>query len=117
MRFSAIPLGKVSLRMLMQVGSAERRPAGEGAGQACPGKERGASNARVRPGLIQLAWRFPMFHKESALAQRYRRQTTDGRGTTRKTMIIALARKLLVALWQLVTTGEVPEGVVLRPVG
>jgi transposase len=71
----------------------------------------------VRPGMIQVTWRFPMFHKQSALAQRYRRQTTDGRGTTRKTMIIALARKLLVALWQLVTTGEVPEGVVLRPVG
>jgi transposase len=31
-------------------------------------------------------------------------------------MIVALARKLLIALWRLVTTGEVPEGVVLRPV-
>ena len=70
--------------------------------------------------MIQLAWRFLMFQKESALAQWYRRQTADGRGTTRKTMIpafarTALARKLLVALWQLVTTAEVPEGVVLRP--
>ena len=73
-----------------------------------------AGNARVRRGMIQLAWRFPMFQKESALAQWYRRQTADGRGTTRKTMIVALARKLLVALWQLVTTGEVPQGVVLR---
>ena len=59
--------------------------------------------------------RFLMFQKNSALAQWYRMQTTDHRGTTRKTMIVALARKLLVALWQLVTTGEVPEGVVLRP--
>jgi len=70
--------------------------------------------------MIQLAWRFLMFQKNSALAQWYRMQTTDHRGTTRKTMIpafarTALARKLLVALWQLVTTGEVPEGVVLRP--
>jgi transposase len=73
-----------------------------------------AGNARVRRGMIQLAWRFLMFQKDSALAQWYRRQTTDGRGATRKTMIVALARKLLVALWQLVTTGEVPEGVVLR---
>ena len=56
-----------------------------------------------------------MFQKNSALAQWYRMQTADSRGTTRKTMIVALARKLLVALWQLVTTGEVPEGVVLRP--
>src|ERR1700724_2967254 len=74
-----------------------------------------AGNARVRRGMIQLAWRFLMFQKNSALAQWYRMQTTDHRGTTRKTMIVALARKLLVALWQLVTTGEVPEGVVLRP--
>jgi transposase len=73
-----------------------------------------AGNARVRRGMIQLAWRFLMFQKDSALAQWYRRQTADGRGTTRKTMIVALARKLLVALWRLVTTGEVPDGVVLR---
>jgi transposase len=73
-----------------------------------------AGNARVRRGMIQLAWRFLMFQKDSALAEWYRRQTADGRGTTRKTMIVALARKLLVALWRLVTTGEVPEGVVLR---
>ena len=74
-----------------------------------------AGNARGRRGMIQVAWRFLMFQKNSALAQCYRMQTTDHRGTTRKTMIVALARKLLVALWQLVTTGEVPEGVVLRP--
>jgi len=34
---------------------------------------------------------------------------------TRKALIVALARKLLIALWQLITTGEVPRGVVLRP--
>jgi transposase len=73
-----------------------------------------AGNARVRRGMIQLAWRFLMFQKDSALAQWYRGRTADARGATRKTMIIALARKLLVALWQLVTTGEIPHGVVLR---
>ncbi len=73
-----------------------------------------AGNARVRRGMIQLAWRFLMFQKESALAQWYRARTADARGATRKTMIVALARKLLVALWQLATTGEVPHGVVLR---
>ncbi|MER8402196.1 hypothetical protein [Mesorhizobium sp. M1348] len=35
----------------------------------------------------------------------------DGRGGTRKTMIVALARKLLIAFWRLVTTGEIPTGV------
>ena len=39
----------------------------------------------------------------------------DGRGATRKTLIVALARKLLIALWRLATTGDVPEGMILRP--
>src|SRR5436190_3720583 len=74
-----------------------------------------AGNARVRRGMLQLAWRFLMFQKDSALAQWYRARTADTRGATRKTMIGALAPKLLVALWKLVTTGELPNGVVLRP--
>lgn len=74
-----------------------------------------AGNARVRRGMLQLAWRFLIFQKDSALVQWYRARTADTRGATRKTMIVALARKLLVALWKLVTTGEVPQGVVLRP--
>jgi transposase len=81
-------------------------------------RERGlarAGNARVRCGMIQLAWRFLRFQKDSALAQWFHARTADGRGGTRKTMIVALARKLLIALWRLVTTGEVPAGVVLRP--
>lgn len=73
-----------------------------------------AGNARVRRGMIQLAWRFLMFQKDSALVQWFRERTANGRGDTRKTMIVALARKLLVALWRMVTSGEVPEGVLLR---
>jgi transposase len=72
-----------------------------------------AGNARVRRGMIQLAWRFLLFQKDSALAQWYRTRT-EGAGKNRKTMIVALARKLLIDLWRLVTTGEVPTGVVLR---
>ena len=75
-----------------------------------------AGNARVRRGMIQLAWRFLLHQKDSALARWYRARTADARAGTRKTLIVALARKLLVGLWQLVTTGQVPEGVVLRPV-
>jgi len=74
-----------------------------------------AGNARVRRGMIQLAWRFLLHQKGSALAQWYRARTADARPGTRKTLIVALARKLLVGLWRLVTTGEVPEGIVLRP--
>jgi len=72
-----------------------------------------AGNARVRRGMIQLAWRFLLFQKDSALTQWYRARTVNA-GKKRKTMIVALARKLLIALWRLVTTGEVPAGVVLR---
>ena len=74
-----------------------------------------AGNARVRRGMIQLAWRFLLFQKDSALARWYRARTADARGGTRKAMIVALARKLLLALWRLVTTGETREGLVLRP--
>lgn len=72
-----------------------------------------AGNARVRRGMIQLAWRFLVFQKDSALARWYRTRT-ESAGKRRKTMIVALARKLLIALWRLVTIGEVPAGVVLR---
>jgi transposase len=73
-----------------------------------------AGNARVRCGMVQLAWRFLKFQKESALAIWYRVRTADGRSDTRKRMIVALARKLLIALWRMATTGEIPAGVVLR---
>ena len=54
-----------------------------------------SGNARVRRGMIQLAWRLLMFQKNSALAQWFRARTENARGT-RKTMIVALARKLLI---------------------
>jgi transposase len=74
-----------------------------------------AGSARVRRGMIQLAWRFLQFQKDSALARWFRARTADGRGDTRKTMIVALARKLLVALWRMANMGEIPDGIVLRP--
>ncbi len=72
-----------------------------------------AGNARVRRGLIQLAWRFLMFQKDSGLAQW--RRTRTAQGARKTTMIVALARKLLIAFWRMVTVGEIPTGVVLRP--
>ena len=68
-------------------------------------RERGlakSGNARVRRGLIQLAWRFLRFQKDSALAQWYRVRT-EGPAAARKTkMIVALARKLLIVFWRMV---------------
>src|SRR5512144_1488547 len=73
-----------------------------------------AGNARVRRGMVQLAWRFLDFQKDSALAQWYRARTEQARGS-RKKMVVALARKLLIAIWHFVRDGVVPEGVLLRP--
>jgi transposase len=73
-----------------------------------------SGNARVRKGMIQLAWRFLEFQKESALAKWFRSRTENNRGS-RKKMIVALARKLLIALWHFARDGVVPEGVALRP--
>jgi transposase len=73
-----------------------------------------SGNARVRRGMIQLAWRFLMFQKDSALAHWFYTRTKNA-PQTRKTMIVALARKLLIALWRLVREGTIPEGFVLRP--
>src|SRR6266853_4999994 len=64
-----------------------------------------SGNARVRRGMIQLAWRFLMFQKDSTLAQWFQTRTENARGT-RKTMIVALARKLLIALWRLGAGGH-----------
>ena len=72
--------------------------------------------AHVRRGMIQLAWRFLMFQKGSALAQWYRARTVDARQGTRKSLIVAMARKLLIELWRFVTTGQTPVGVEMRPV-
>jgi len=72
-----------------------------------------AGNARVRRGLIQLAWRFLRFQKDCGLVQWYQARTAHGARKT--TMIVALARKLLIAFWRTVTTGEIPTGVVLWP--
>ena len=74
-----------------------------------------AGNIRVRNGLIQFAWRFLKFQPDSELARWFRQRTVGGPVDIRKKMIVALARKLLVALWKFVTHGEVPEGVILNP--
>src|SRR4051794_31822786 len=72
--------------------------------RAAPNGGRKAWPRPATPGSVaawvQLAWRFLLFQKDSALAQWYRARTTDARGGTRKTMIVALARKLLIALWR-----------------
>ncbi len=72
-----------------------------------------AGHRRVRCGLIQLAWRVLQFQKDSQLAQWYRQRTTGAGGAGRKILIVALARKLLIALRRFADTGEVPHGFVV----
>ena len=75
-----------------------------------------AGNSRVRRGMLQLAWRWLMFQKDSALSQWYKARTEQAPERTRKTMIVALARKL-IALWRYTTIGEIPKGIVLHTAG
>ncbi|MER9223481.1 transposase [Mesorhizobium sp. M0644] len=80
-------------------------------------RERGlakAGNARARRGLIQLAWRFLRFQSDSAFARNGTDRGLVARRARKTTMIVALARKLLIALWRMVTIGEIPAGVALR---
>jgi transposase len=80
-------------------------------------REKGLSrsgNARVRTILIQLSWRLLKLQPGSELALWYKKRTTDAKGS-RKPMIVAFARKLIIALWRYVNTGLLPEGFELKP--
>ena len=74
-----------------------------------------AGNVRVRRSMILLAWRFLRFQPDSELARWYQARTAGGGADLRKKMIVALARRLLIALWRLVECGEIPNGVILKP--
>jgi transposase len=74
-----------------------------------------SGNARVRRLLMQLAWRWTRFQPESALTRWFVARTAGAGGRIRKIMIVALARKLLIAIWRFLETGVVPEGARLTP--
>lgn len=80
-------------------------------------REQGVSNSgnpRLRTTLIQLAWLWLRHQPQSALTLWFEDRVRRNGSRTRKTMIVALARKLLVALWKYVTTGVVIEGAVMK---
>ena len=72
-----------------------------------------AGNARLRTTMIQLAWLWLRHQPKSALTLWFHERTKAGGGRNRRVMIVALARKLLVGLWKLVTTGVIPEGAIM----
>jgi transposase len=73
-----------------------------------------AGNRRLRAALVELAWLWLRYQPESALAAWFRHRTRAAGGRMRKVMIVALARKLLVALWRLCREGVVPDGAALK---
>jgi transposase len=73
-----------------------------------------AGNRRLRTALIQLAWLWLRHQPQSALALWFEERVRRNGGRLKKTAIVALARKLLVALWKYVTAGVVIEGAVMK---
>jgi transposase len=74
-----------------------------------------AGNARLRRAVIQLAWFWLRNQPQSALSAWYRERVREGRGRIKRIAIVALARKLLIALWRFVTQGVAPSGAELKP--
>jgi len=72
-----------------------------------------AGNSRARKTLIQLAWLWLRYQPESSLAQWFRQRVGALQGRTRRIAIVAMARKLLIAIWRFTTFGIVPEGAIV----
>ena len=68
----------------------------------------------MRHWMTELAWRWLQFQSQSALAKWYQRRFGSGSGRMRRIGIVALARKLLIALWRYGTEGVLPEAAVLK---
>jgi transposase len=67
----------------------------------------------LRAHMIQMSWRWLFWQPDSELAQWYRSRTEGATGRMRRVMVVALARKLLIALWRYATTGMVPRGAIV----
>jgi transposase len=73
-----------------------------------------AGNRHIRAIAIEIAWAWLRFQPDSALSRWYQERFGHGNSRMRRIGIVALARKLLIALWRYLETGEVPEGAVLK---
>ncbi|MBF0563302.1 MAG: IS110 family transposase [Alphaproteobacteria bacterium] len=89
-------------------------PFSSGGSQRDQGLSKGG-NPRLRKCLVQLAWRWQRLLPDHALSLWFRERTGGAaKGRIRKVMIIAMARKLLILLWKLATTGVIPQGLRLK---
>jgi transposase len=73
-----------------------------------------SGSSMVRTTLVELAWMWLRYQPGSALSTWFRERIGDGKGRVRRIAIVALARKLLVALWRYLETGLVPTGAVFK---
>lgn len=73
-----------------------------------------AGNPRARTALIQLAWLWLRYQPDSVLSAWFRKRVGTLQGRTRRIAIVAMARKLLIALWRYADTGVMPDGVEIR---
>lgn len=74
-----------------------------------------AGNPRARTLAIELAWLWLRHQPDSELSRWFRQRVGDLKGRIRRITIVAVARKLMIALWRYLTTGVVPTGAVFRP--
>src|SRR5271169_5870962 len=72
-----------------------------------------AGNSRARKTLVQLAWLWLRYQPESSHAAWFRDRVGSLQGRIRRITIVALARKLLIAIWRFVTLGLAPEGAII----
>ena len=73
-----------------------------------------AGNPRARHKAVELAWLWVLHQPDSALSRWFRERTINASKRNKRIAIIALARKLIVALWRYLTTGLVPDQAVLK---
>ena len=73
-----------------------------------------AGNRLARVAIVEAAWLWLRHQPDSALSQWFHDRTQGQKGRIRRVMIVALARKLAIALWRYLETGLIPEGAVVK---
>ena len=87
-------------------------PYDSGDSQRCQGISK-AGNPRARCAAIGMAWMWLRHQPQSELAQWFAKRAGGMSGRVRRIMVVGLARKLVIALWRYVETGEVPQGAII----
>src|SRR6516164_6150504 len=108
------PPGRRSKRVSPRLPLPPARRRGSGAGHAAS-RSLGWPSRGARTTMIQLAWLWLRYQPGSELAEWFRKRVGTLAGRTRRIAIVAMARKLLIALWRYVETGVLPAGAEIRP--